>query len=304
MQINRVILEKYFQGNCSTEEQLLVEKYLEQTNTPELDHLLTTTWEDANKQVRKIHRMWYAAAAAVVAGVIILATAVFHPVGKQSALADNMDTLFNNTSRVQIYNMPDGSQVWLNAHSKLGYSTAYNIHGRDLWLEGEALFKVVTNAKQPFNVHTRHLTTTVLGTTFHISTASHADGSIQISLLEGKIAVAEKNGYTKILTPGEMLTSMEGQPANTGVFNEKEVLDWKNNKIIFNRTTLADVLTRLQQREGNRITLADQKLATKRISGEFSGDTPIREILATLAYVHDLKCTRVNDSTYLISAKH
>jgi ferric-dicitrate binding protein FerR (iron transport regulator) len=238
----------------------------------------------------------------VVVGVIVFA-GLWREKKANAPLAETIDTIYNNTNRVQIYDMPDGSQVWLNAHSKLGYSSAYNIHGRDLWLEGEALFKVVSNTHQPFHVHTRHLTTTVLGTTFHISTVSHSDGSIQISLIEGKIAVAEKNGTTRVLSPGQMLTSLEGKPANTGTFSARELLDWKNNKIIFNRTTLADVLTRLQQHEGNAIILTDKKLATKRVSGEFSGDTPIGEILATLAYVHDLKCKRVNDSTYLISPR-
>jgi len=303
MHINRAILEKYFQGDCSEQERLLVEAYLEQTATPELDELLTDTWQDADKPEKKVHRLWWAAAAAaVVAGLIVLAgqNMKFTP---KAAVAAGMDTLYNNTNHVQVYNMPDGSQVWLNTNSRLGYTADYNVHGRDLWLEGEALFKVVSNAKQPFNVHTRFLTTRVLGTTFHISTVSRADSSIQISLLEGKIAVSGANGYTKVLMPGEMLTS-KGEPnPNTTGFDEKEILDWKENRIVFNRTTLADVLTRLQQREGCKITLTDKKLAAKKISGNFSADTPIGEILATLAYVHELKCTRVNDGTYLISSK-
>ncbi|SHL81179.1 FecR family protein [Chitinophaga jiangningensis] len=301
MHINRAILEKYFQGDCSEQERLLVEAYLEQTATPELDALLTDTWHVANKPEKKVHRLWWtAAAAAVVAGLIVLAG---QNVQHKSAIAATLDTIYNNTNRMQVYNLSDGSQVWLNAHSRLGYSSDYNIHGRDLWLEGEALFKVVSNAKQPFNVHTRFLTTRVLGTTFHISTVSRADSSIQISLLEGKIAVSGTNGYTKVLMPGEMLTSKGEQDPPTTGFDAKEILDWKENRIVFNRTTLADVLIRLQQREGCKITLTDNKLAAKRISGDFSANTPIGEILATLAYVHELKCIRAKDGTYLISSK-
>ncbi|MBV7531755.1 FecR family protein [Chitinophaga sp. sic0106] len=301
MHINRAILEKYFQGDCSEQERLLVEAYLEQSATPELDELLTDTWHDASKTEKKIHRLWWtAAAAAVVAGLIVLAG---QNVKHKVEIAATLDTIYNNTNHMQVYNMSDGSQVWLNAHSRLAYRDDYNIHGRDLWLEGEALFKVVSNAKQPFNVHTRFLTTKVLGTTFHISTVSRADSSIQISLLEGKIAVSGTNGYTKVLLPGEMLTSKGEQDPNTTGFDEKEILDWKENRIVFNRTTLADVLTRLQQHEGCKITLTDNKLAAKRISGDFSANIPIGEILATLAYVHELKCTRAKDGTYLISSK-
>ncbi|MFB6455570.1 FecR family protein [Chitinophaga sp. Hz27] len=301
MQINRDILERYFQGNCSEQEQLLVETYLQQAETPTLDNMLHDTYQAANKPKTRIHKLWYGVAAAVATGIILLAGFYKHEPSKQ--MAQKIDTIFNNTNNVQIYNLPDGSQVWLNAHSMLGYREDYNTNGRNLWLQGVALFKVVSNPKQPFNVHTRHLTTTVLGTTFQISTDNRADGGIQVSLIEGKVSVTGNNGYTKILEPGEMLTSKEDTPPAMAHFDSNEVLDWKNNKIIFNKTTLADVLTRLQQREGLKIVLQDKQLANKKISGEFSARTPVKDVLNSLAYVHNLSCTRVNDSTFLVTGK-
>lgn len=299
--MNRDILERYFQGNCSEQEQMLVEEYLQQEATPMLDNMLQQTYIQANKPKSRIHKLWYGVAAAVATGIILLAGIYKYEPARP--MAQQIDTIFNNTGNVQIYNLPDGSQVWLNAHSMLGYANDYNKNGRNLWLQGVALFKVVTNPKQPFNVHTRHLTTTVLGTTFQISTDNRADGGIQVSLIEGKVAVTGNSGYSKILQPGEMLTSKEDTPPVTAHFDSNELLDWKNNKIIFNKTTLADVLTRLQQREGLKIVLQDKQLANKKISGEFSARMPVKDILHSLAYVHNLSCTRVNDSTYLVAGK-
>ena len=53
--------------------------------------------------------------------------------------------------------LPDGSDVSLNAGSKIEINENFGIAGRDVYLEGEAFFDVKHNSKIPFIVHTpRH----------------------------------------------------------------------------------------------------------------------------------------------------
>ena len=48
--------------------------------------------------------------------------------------------------------LPDSTQVWLNADTKLSYSSDYNKNNRRVKLSGEAFFDVRHNVKKPFVV--------------------------------------------------------------------------------------------------------------------------------------------------------
>ncbi|RFS22408.1 DUF4974 domain-containing protein [Chitinophaga silvatica] len=304
MNISKSILEKYFKGTCTEEEQLLVEAYLEEKEHPELDAVLVNTWMEVNNPPARVFKLWYAAASAVAASVIgILCFFLVNKPAQTATIALATDTIYNNSNKAKLYKFPDGSEIWLNANSKLAFNTTYNKQGREIWLQGEALFKVASQSDQPFNVHTRHLTTQVLGTTFQVATNNLADGSIQVSLLEGKVAVTNENGFTKILHPGEMLTHALNDRPVIKPFDSNEILDWKNDKIIFNKTSLADAVTRLSQRFNKEIVLADKTLGTKKVSGEFKINTSVNEILEALVYVHNLDLKKTNDHTFLINIK-
>lgn len=302
MHINRSLLQKYFKGNCTAEEQFLVEVYLAEEQTPELDELMQQTWKEVDAPRLKVRRLWYFAAAAVAAAAGIFGFFWQSQQGSRppQQLAANWNTLLNNGSKVRLYIMPDGSEVWLNAHTTVSYTDAYNKTSRELWLQGEGYFKVVANDKKPFCVHTGRLTTTVLGTEFNIATANKADGSIQVSLVTGKVSVTMQHAFTKVLLPGQML-SCNGDSLLLTHFEREEVLDWKSGRIVFNKTNLADVLTRLQQHSGYKFILSDSLLAGKKVSAEFKTDMPLEKILSALEYVHNLTCARANDSTYLVT---
>ena len=73
-----------------------------------------------------------------------------------------------NGNRTKI-TLPDGTQVWLNAGSKLDYNNLlYNKDLREVTLSGEAYFDVVKNADKPFLVHTHNFKIKVLGTAFDV----------------------------------------------------------------------------------------------------------------------------------------
>ena len=53
----------------------------------------------------------------------------------------------------------DGTEVWLNANTRLIYPTAFVEKERTVYLEGEAYFKVTPNKQQPFIVKTPSIQT-------------------------------------------------------------------------------------------------------------------------------------------------
>src|SRR5439155_8152 len=109
--------------------------------------------------------------------------------------------------------LPDGTQVWLNAESRITYSNTFNKSLREVNLEGEAYFDVTHDAAHPFIVHTSSIAIKVLGTAFTVKSYA-SDKTIEATLLRGSIEVVKNNDPSApkvILRPHEKL-----------VFNKEE----------------------------------------------------------------------------------
>jgi Fe2+-dicitrate sensor, membrane component len=86
--------------------------------------------------------------------------------------------------------LPDGSLVTLNAGSKLHYHTTFGKETREVWLEGEAYFKVAKNAKIPFVVRAKEVTIKALGTEFNVK-AYPEEKMVQTTLVNGLVSVLQ-----------------------------------------------------------------------------------------------------------------
>src|SRR5690606_25037817 len=100
--------------------------------------------------------------------------------------------------------LSDGTEVWLNSLSNLRFPFNFIGEKREVFLEGEAYFKVAKDTK-PFIVHVGETDIKVLGTSFNIN----SDGTQVItSLVEGSVlnsagneSVLLKPGYQSIFEP-------------------------------------------------------------------------------------------------------
>jgi transmembrane sensor len=306
MKIDPQILEKYFKGNCTAEEAVMVEAWLEQPDAPEVDDWFNQVYASSQVEVKKtgkhIYRRLYsvAAAIAVLLGVCAwLWQSRLHTAGK-APLAFNWDTLSNKSNDIKLLSLADGSKVWLGPHSSLAYTYNYNDTSRELSLNGEAYFEVAQDPLRPFSVRTGKLVTTALGTAFNISTANLADGHIQVSLVEGKVSVIAAS-FSCILKPGQMVQYSDGEvTAVPAIFKVREVLDWKYGKLVFDGMPLKDVFAKLQTRLGCRIIMDSTVSGTRKVSGVFSAGESLDNILATIQYVHGFKIVKLGSNTYEI----
>ncbi|MVT10897.1 FecR family protein [Chitinophaga tropicalis] len=302
MKISSQLLEKYFKGLCTDEEAELVAAWLEDEGASETDAWFEEKKREAEEEqvtgkgkVRTIHPGYGVAAAVLV--LMSLLGWLWQQAGQRSGvkMANLSDTIRNNSNTIRLVHMADGSKIWLNAYSTIIYKKNFSVSNRDLWLNGEAYFEVGKNADFPFRVHTAALITTALGTSFNIATGNKADGSIQVSLLEGKVAVTDTlsgGSFHYVLEPGQMLEYKEGlQPAKPYAFNKTSTLDWKNYKVIFDRTLLTDAFALLESRYNCRISIGDTTLRNRMISGSFSAAQPVSSILDALGYVHSFSYT-------------
>ncbi|MBO9703810.1 MAG: FecR domain-containing protein [Sporocytophaga sp.] len=203
-----------------------------------------------------------AAVLLVFAGISYLSMKLF----SQKEIQEISFAAGNEKREIQL---PDSSKVWLNAHSKISYADDFKGDTRKVKLEGEAFFEVKRNVEKPFRVEGLSSITQVLGTSFNVKTiAGQAD---EVEVVTGKVSFALKKNETKkvILTPG-----MKGRvDNNSNVVSEKidnpNFLAWKQEKLVFENSTLGEVASAVEAYFGTKVELANSELVNCRFTGTF-----------------------------------
>lgn len=149
-----------------------------------------------------------------------------------------------NTPKGATYDLilSDGTQVSLNADSRLIYPSSFEGGDRIVELEGEAYFHVQkTKNKTRFIVKAGKEQTEVLGTKFNINAYSGRE-QIQTALEEGSVVVSRKDiGQSVHLKPNEKAQTVQGRLVVAPV-NMDDVLGWKRGQFCFDGTNTAAVM--------------------------------------------------------------
>jgi transmembrane sensor len=146
--------------------------------------------------------------------------------------------------------LEDGTEITLNAGSKLTYPAQFSSDKREIFLEGEAFFEVARDESRPFIVVTGDIQTTVLGTSFNVKAWEE---EIEIAVASGKVKVShQKEKY--FLLPGKAVLYKEGNPSlSLFEFNEKEVLSWREGILYFREASYEEVEKKLERWYGIKI---------------------------------------------------
>ncbi|RQO71990.1 anti-sigma factor [Pedobacter sp. KBW06] len=143
-------------------------------------------------------------------------------------------------------NLPDGTQIWLNAASSVRFPASFrNLPNRRVELSGEAYFEVTKNANKPFIVVTKKQETQVLGTHFNINSYED-EGQTKTTLLEGSIRVSDKANRNIILKPGQQSTLKEGNIDIRNV-DENDAIAWKKGLFSFNDENLESIMRKISR---------------------------------------------------------
>ncbi|GAA4412827.1 hypothetical protein GCM10023187_40490 [Nibrella viscosa] len=108
-------------------------------------------------------------------------------------------------------------------------------------------------------VRSGQLLTQVLGTTFNVKYRRNAN-NIAVSLASGSVEIRQiggkHNGQTARLIPGEQLVFTETNQAFTiSPYDRDEVFGWQNGLLSFKKSSLADVVEKLENWYGVQIEL-------------------------------------------------
>lgn len=142
----------------------------------------------------------------------------------------------------------DGTEVFLNADTRIRYPNKFGVRKREVYLDGEAYFNVASNRKRPFVVKAQHTETEVLGTSFNVRAYSNSN-TIEVVLDEGRTSFhVYENNYPML--PGQKIEydKSTGRTTLRNLINPSNASLWKKNILHFYDTPLADVIKELERR--------------------------------------------------------
>lgn len=209
-------------------------------------------------------------------------------------------TFFNatdNPSSVEIFSpqgarthfeLPDGSQGWLNSGSSLRYATNFQ-KKRNVKLVGEAWFEVMHNENRPFVVSTSALDVQVLGTKFNV-TAFPDEKVTEVVLQEGKVNVTGNvESFSAAMKPDEKFTfNSELHTSTIQTVNANQFSAWKDGQLVFRNEPLSEVLKRIGRWYNVEIVLTDSELAKFRYRATFQ-EEQVEEVIRLISLTAPIK---------------
>lgn len=225
---------------------------------------------------------------------------------ESNELANEVSTRYGSKTRVRL---PDGSQVWLNAGSRLNYTKDFGKKIREVQLIGEGYFDVVRNPQKPFVIHTSSVDIKVLGTQFNVKSYP-GDRTTETSLVHGsvEVVVRKRPDEKYILKPNEKIVVLNEDSAihtftGTRIKPSKEPIiairqltykegdsismetEWTYNKLSFDDETFDEVARKMERWYDVRFEFRNQKLADIRIKGSLINET-LPQAMEALQYAN------------------
>ncbi|HEY4287278.1 MAG TPA: FecR domain-containing protein [Puia sp.] len=180
--------------------------------------------------------------------------------------APELRTTYGETKESRL---PDGSDVVVNADSKLVFSQGWKDgKDREVWLTGEAFFHVAkTPMKSRFIVHVNHFDIIVTGTQFNVV---NRPNKANVMLKEGSITLHTEEGKELKMVPGDFVEYRNSLQKK--IVRDDSILAWKEHKLIFNGTPLRDLITIIRDNYGVTVTTSSADLEEKKLYGIMPND--------------------------------
>jgi ferric-dicitrate binding protein FerR (iron transport regulator) len=183
--------------------------------------------------------------------------------------------------------LSDGSEVILNSATHFKYPTEFGKDKREVYLDGEAYFKVVKNDKKPFIVKLNRQEITVLGTWFNVL-AYKEDPYSAITLIEGKILLESYDENGKKMSQMFMTSEEQAYVDNTTGSVSLSKVDatiansWIDGKYRFKDEKLSTIVRRLENLYGVTLRIESETLKDIRYTGTFSLGQKIEDVLKVI----------------------
>jgi len=332
---NRSIESKitsYLAGECTTPEKLAIdgliqsdEQYRDIYNelkqiwdTPVLQPVTDTynideAWSHINRYIQEnplsvvhtsearrpigIRILKYAAG---IAAVLVLAFAV------SLITRDNQQVLKSIASGRSVSSpvvLSDGSHIVLNSGSEVKFPEKFGSHSREVYFWGEAFFEIASDPTRPFVIETGDARIKVLGTSFNVKAYPGA-GITEVVVNTGTVLFYYVDKDDNILDQVILHKGDKGTYDRTThklakmLNTDLNVTSWKTNILVFNATSLDEVMKVVGRKYGVNFHMEDTGLSHLKLTATFDNES-LDSVLEVLSLVHKLQFTH-NGKDYLV----
>ena len=250
----------------------------------------------SRNNTRRFRKIWYAAAAVLLLGLLIPAVYLYMNPKTEQVLIQYVEESAQR-GEIRTVVLPDHTEVTLNAASSIKYPANFTGDERSVELYGEALFNVTSDPTRPFTVKAENMNIRVVGTVFGVK--AYADDMLSsVSVASGKVEVAFAN--EKVMLEQNQQTTMNKttKDIETITIDAGKYLSWMDGTLYFNRTPVREVVNILNRHYPQvDIQLADGEYALL-ISGEHD-NRRIEAVLRSIIYSTGLKCEKTENKYIL-----
>ncbi len=312
-----LLFEKYLRNECSQEEIILVENWvneqvLENINSNEsielniveeklwnkIEHSL---YADTISNYKKTHilkfsrtKIFWTLGGLAACLVLVMIIFRFNFPKEISSLKHGIESK-NFAGKVQKVILPDNSVVLLEKNATLITDENYGKTNRTVYLEGEAFFEVTSNPQKPFLVFSNGLVTEVLGTKFRIKRKPNSN-IIEVSVQKGKVSVYASENKRKgsklngvILTANQkVIFDIEQKTIQQGIVEKPIIIpqEFLKKDFVFDEVSLEVLIKTLENAYGVEIIVSNSSLKECVFTGDLNNLSLFKQL--------DLVCGSLN----------
>lgn len=230
------------------------------------------------RSIGRARRRWMQIAAAAV---VVLAVGWWW--STSSSQTDAWVAINTLDGAVKEVTLPDGTEIWLNANSRLSYPESFT--QRQIRLEGEAFFDVARMEDSPFEIYSGEAKTTVLGTSFNVR-AYPDEEVIEISVTSGTVIFEEQLGDEKV-TLVKNTSAILNKNKNTIEKKEEAIsnaMSWKTKEFNFDDISFESIFDDLARHFDVQIEIQNEELKKTPFRLMKQPAKNLREILAIIKF--------------------
>lgn len=220
--------------------------------------------------------------AASIAILVVLGGGLFHYFNRANKA--NNDILYAHISttygQTRDFILPDGTQVTLNACSRISYPAIFTGHERPVELEGEAYFQVARDEKHPFIIRTKDFDVQVLGTVFSVK--AYEEDEVQfVDVESGRVQVDMPEGMSRLNANEQIEINSEKGSYAKQPSEYQDIAVWRKGYLRFNKTPVEDVARQLERVYNYTIMFREGQEFENLISGEHD-NVNLEEVLESI----------------------
>jgi ferric-dicitrate binding protein FerR (iron transport regulator) len=194
--------------------------------------------------------------------------------------------------------LQDGTTVQLNSLTTIQFPSSFTGLNREVFVNGEAYFKIAKNEQKPFLVHLPKSTVKVLGTEFNVNT--YQEDLSTVALVEGAVRV-EVDSQSAIIKPGFETAFNDHEILSTTKFDEDDVLAWRQGIYLFHSASLHELATLIHRVYGVPVRVEPGAGSNKVFTGSMEQNKPIGNFLEGLKFSKYIDYSFDKDSVLTIT---